>query len=66
MSEAETGRKGQGERNTTAAALREVVGNPEDLYLDLITLIIISGRNRAKALIGSGAHKIVVINLLID
>ena len=30
------------------------------LYLDLITLIIISGRNRAKALIGSGAHKIVV------
>ena len=36
------------------------------LYLDLITLIIISGRNRAKALIGSGAHKIVVINLLID
>lgn len=30
MSEAETGRKGQGERNTTAAALREVVGNPED------------------------------------
>ena len=29
-------------------------------YLDLITLIIINGRNRAKTLIGSDPHKIVV------
>ena len=30
------------------------------LYLDLITLIIINGRNRAKAIIGPNPHKIVV------
>ena len=30
------------------------------LYLDLITLIIINGRNRAKSLIGSNPHKTVV------
>ena len=29
-------------------------------YLDLITLIIINGRNRAKTLIGSDSHKIVI------
>lgn len=31
VSEAKTGRKGQGERNTTTAAFREVVGNPRGL-----------------------------------
>ena len=30
------------------------------LYLDSITLIIINGRNRAKAIIGPNPHKIVV------
>ena len=30
------------------------------LYLDLITLIIINGRNRAKTLIASDPHKIVI------
>ena len=29
-------------------------------YLDLITLIIIKGRNRAKTLIGSDPHKIII------